>query len=179
MVRLRSKARDRCAPTIVAAVLAGALVPALGCGGRNSDAGGAAVARGDEEVTRVGRVRIAGSTPFETVVLEIEAGDGLEVRGEYRPALRELARATVRATGTITEKRLFMISGYEILEIAGVTPVVGYIEATAGDTVLRTLSGEVVRLQGLTEAADVDGAQVWVILDGGGVVRAHGISREG
>lgn len=178
MVRSRSELRKRYGPTTVAAAFAIALSAALGCGGRNSEAGGAAVAREDHEVTRVGRIRIAGSTPFETVVLEVEGGVGLEVRGDYRRELRQLARATVRATGTIADPRLFLVSGYEILEIAGAKPVVGTIEA-AGDAVLRTLSGDVIPLQGFTEAADLDGAKVWVILDEGGAVRAHGIIRKG
>jgi len=138
-----------------------------------------------------GRVRIAGSTPLEQVLIEPSAASSLEVSGDYRVELRRLSGAVVRATGTLAGPGQLRVSEYEILEIAGHVPVVGILEIAGHVPVVGTLELEdgrvaVVPATGApvevraapAELLERAGAKVWVILDANGEVKGYGIIRE-
>jgi hypothetical protein len=126
-------------------------------------------------------VRIAGSTPFEQVL--IERGDtaalALQVSGDYRGELRRLSGAVVRAMGTLAGPGQLRVSEYEILEIAGHVPVVGILETATGHVAVVRASGARVEVHAVPpELLEQAGAKVWVILDANGEVKGYGIIRE-
>ena len=76
--------------------------------------------------------------------------------------------------------RLFEVSRYEILLIAGQVPTVGLLEVASEDAVyvLRP-AGDRVELRGApSDLRAQSGAMVWVILDANGVVKGYGVIRE-
>ncbi len=150
----------------------------VGCGSKNDQPEPGAET--GELNTVVGTVRVAGSTPFEQVLIEPEGMTraGVEVRGAYREELIRLSGAEVRATGTYSATRL-IVSDYEILEIAGHKPVVGILELTEGGPYVRTSGGKMVGIIGAPEELlGQQGGKVWVILDSSGVVKGYGVIRE-
>ncbi len=167
-----------------AALLVGlALAAGVACGSnKNAGSGSSDMARADGEETRGGKVRVTGSTPFETVVLEGDSpgGSALELRGDYRDELKALDGATVRVTGSVADGNILLVSSYEIVLIAGERPIVGVLEVNAEDQVeLRTSDGEVIRLKGLpAELGGRAGAKIWAILDSDGQVVAYGVIRD-
>ena len=132
-------------------------------------------------MTVTGRIRIAGSTPLEQVLIADAATAGeLEVRGEHRAELRNLTGATVRAHGELRERKILLVSEYEILEIAGRAPTVGVLVMEGDAYWLRSGDGEDVELASApTEFDELIGATVWVFLDENGVVEAYGVIRKG
>ena len=147
-----------------------------GCGRRGS---APVPDQGTTSIT--GRVRIAGSTPFEQVLIEAEdtAALVLQVSGDYRVELRHLSGAVVRASGTLAGPGQLRVSEYEILEIAGHVPVVGILEAENGHATVVRASGARVEVQAVPlELLEQAGAKVWVILDANGEVKGYGIIRE-
>ncbi len=135
-------------------------------------------------MTVTGRVRVAGSTPFEQVLIEPAdtAQSAVEAAGEYRDELRRLAGAKVRATGRLTAAPMadrLAVSDYSILEIAGHTPYVGTLEVGATGAAVRTADGVGRPMTGApAELLKHAGAKVWVILDSNGAVKGYGIIRE-
>jgi len=128
-----------------------------------------------------GRVRIAGSTPLEQVLIEPQdsAASSLEVSGDYRVELRRLSGAVVRATGTLAGPGHLRVSEYEILEIAGHVPVVGTLELEDGRVAVVPATGAPVEVRAApAELLERAGAKVWVILDANGEVKGYGIIRE-
>jgi len=126
-------------------------------------------------------VRLAGSTPFEQVLIETEVTTALsvEVSGEYRVELRQLSGAKVRATGVLLGPSRLRVSEYEILEIAGHVPVVGILELEDGRVAVIPVSGDRVEVHAVpAELVQKAGAKVWVILDPNGEVKGYGIIRE-
>ena len=124
-----------------------------------------------------GVVRVTGSTPYVRVTIESES-TGFEVRGGYRSELLHLDGAAVRASGQLVAG-LYLVEEYEILEIAGHTPVVGVLELGEGGSFVRTAAGVPVELTGAPdELLGQAGAKVWVILDASGTVKGYGVIRE-
>lgn len=128
-----------------------------------------------------GRVRIAGSTPLEQILIGDAATSGeLEVRGEYRAELRNLMGATVRAHGVLRDEKTLVVSEYEIIEIAGRAPTVGVLVMDDDAYWLRSGDDEDIELAGApTEFDELIGATVWVFLDENGAVEAYGVIRKG
>ena len=132
-------------------------------------------------------IRVEGSTPFARAVLVAETEGAYELRGEYREELLRLAGATVSVTGAEGGGRggggggVLLVSGYEILEIAGERPLVGRLEVRSdGTAILRTERGESVSLAGVPGGlAEQNGAKVWVRLGPDGAVTGFGVLREG
>jgi hypothetical protein len=146
-----------------------------GCGGSNDqpapDANDAGV------ITVAGLVSISGSTPAYRVAIEADSVSR-EVRGDLRDELARLQGARVKATGT-SEGSVLVVTEYEILSIAGQTPVVGELEVTEEGPYVFTEAGKRVAISGAPpELLVQEGGKVWVILDSGGVVRGYGIIRE-
>lgn len=147
-----------------------------GCGRRGS------TPAPDQATTSVsGRVRIAGSTPLEQVLIEPgdTAAPSLEVSGDYRQELRRLSGAKVRASGTLAGPGQLRVSEYEILEIAGHVPLVGILAAEDGRAAVLPAGGARVEVRAAPpELLEQAGAKVWVILDANGEVKGYGIIRE-
>ncbi len=143
-------------------------------------AGGGSPAPQDASDGVTGRVRVAGNTPFEQVLIEPDvASDAVEVRGEYRDELRHLSGATVRASGSFSGEHRFEVSGYEILKIAGQEPFVGVLDLREGDLLVRSVDGEVKQIRSPSaELVALAGAKVWVILDSNGAMKGYGVIRE-
>ncbi|MGD8700308.1 MAG: hypothetical protein PVJ43_13515 [Gemmatimonadales bacterium] len=146
------------------------------CGGKSRDpepAEGAA--------TRTGRVRVAGSTPLERVLLEPEEPEAtaIEIAGDLRPELKRLTGARVQVTGTTSSSGRLRVSEYAILEISGHKPVVGMLEVEASEASVVDAEGGRWRLRDApAELMAHDGAKVWVVLNTNGVVTGYGILRE-
>ena len=128
-----------------------------------------------------GRVRVAGSTPLERVLIEPDepGADALEIAGDLRPELKRLSGARVRVTGTLSSAERFLASEYAILEISGYKPVVGMLEVGASDASIVDAEGVRWRLRDApAELMAHEGAKVWVVLNTDGVVTGYGIIRE-
>jgi hypothetical protein len=147
-----------------------------GCGGGNAPA--PAPAEADTTVT--GRVRVAGSTPLQQVMIQPEDSSQaeLEVVGEYRAELERLSGAVVQATGTLSDGGRLSVTRYEILEVAGHVPLVGTVEVRRSDVTLVTEDGDRVKLLHVPGLLTMAGAKVWVIRDPDGVVTGYGVIRE-
>lgn len=153
-----------------------AVLAAPACGGR-----GNAPVPDEGTVSVTGRVRLAGSTPFEQVLIEPEDTTALsvEVSGNYRVELRQLSGAKVRAAGAVLGLGQLRVSEYEILEIAGHVPVVGILELEDGRAAVIPVTGDRVEVHAVpAELVQKAGAKVWVILDPNGEVKGYGIIRE-
>ncbi len=158
-------------------IAASAMMALAACGGGDN-----APAPEERPATFTGQVRVTGNTPLEQVIIvpSDSAAAALEVRGALRPELRRLGGAEVRATGRVHGDRLFEVSRYEILLIAGQVPTVGLLEVASEDAVyvLRP-AGDRVELRGApSDLRAQSGAMVWVILDANGVVKGYGVIRE-
>lgn len=156
------------------AVLATAAHTACGQGGQKPAPAQAAVS-----VT--GRVQVVGATPLEQVVIQPldSAAAAIETRGAYREELKRLGGATVRAAGSMSSAGQLLVQEYEILEIAGHTPLVGRVEVEGDRVLLQADRGEAVEVRGApAELLRKPGAKVWVILDSTGAVTGYGIIRE-
>lgn len=140
------------------------------------EAAGASQGGAGTESALIGRVAIVGSTPMEQVVIRREAGGSVEVRGPLREELRHLSGARVEARGH-PEARGFTVTGYDILEIAGGTPAVGWVRLIDGGVALETGWGE-LRLYDPPAELRRAGAKVWVNVGPRGDVRAYGVIRE-
>jgi len=147
------------------------------CGGKGGDEPEPV----EEAETVTGRVRVAGSTPLERVLVEPdEPGAGaLEIAGDLRPELKRLSGAKVRVTGTLSPAERLLASEYVILEISGHKPVVGTLEVEAGEASVVDAEGGRWRLRGApAELMAHEGAKIWVVLNTDGVVTGYGIIRE-
>ncbi len=156
-----------------------ALVAALGlgaCGGK-----GGTPEPAEKASSVAGRVRVAGSTPLERVLIEPEEPEatGVEVSGDLRPELKRLTGARIEASGTFSASGRFVVSEYTTLEISGHVPTVGVLEVEGNSARVVTDEGERLLLQGPpAELLALDGAKVWVVLDSSGSVTGYGIIRE-
>jgi hypothetical protein len=128
-------------------------------------------------ITITGSVSVSGSTPIYQVAIETDSAIR-EVSGDLKAELARLQGATVKVTGT-SEGSSLVVEEYEILAIAGETPVVGELEVTEGGPYIFTSVGNRVAIIGAPpELLAQAGGKVWVILDSRGVVRGYGIIRE-
>ncbi len=146
------------------------------CGGKG---GGPEPAEGTATVT--GRVRVAGSTPLERVMIEPdEPGAGaVEISGDLRPELKRLSGAGVRVTGTLSAAKRLVVSEYAILDISGHKPVVGILEMEGSEaSVVDAEGGRWLLRAAPPELVANEGAKVWVVLNTDGVVTGYGIIRE-
>ncbi len=147
-----------------------------GCG-----RGGQTPAPAQEAVSVTGRVQVVGATPLEQVVIQPpdSAAAAIEARGPFRDELKRLGGATVRAAGAMSSAGQLLVKSYEILEIAGHTPLVGMVEVEGNRVMLRAEGGDSVEARGApAELLRHPGAKVWVILDSTGAVTGYGIIRE-
>lgn len=151
------------------------MLPAFACGGKSD------TPRPQSEETSVtGVVRLVGSTPMVRVLIEeVEGPTGvLEATGELREELLRLSGARVRAVGVVEDGRI-RVSDYEILEIAGQTPVVGRLEIEGEAPVLVRGDGSRIELREVPDSLlESVGAKVWVILDPEDRVQGYGVVRE-
>jgi hypothetical protein len=133
------------------------------------------------EITVVGRIRVAGSTPLESVLLAPDDSGraALEVVGDYRAELQRLSGARVKVVGALSGAGRLLASRYAILEVAGHVPVVGRLSLSDGKVKVVTAEGEAVPVRDApAELRAQAGAKVWVILDERGAVTGYGILRE-
>lgn len=148
----------------------------MACGGKGGTPEPAA-----DGTTVVGRVRIAGSTPLERVLIEPDDSGAvaLEVVGELRPELRRLSGAQVRVLGELVSADRLRVTGYTILDISGHTPIVGVLEVEDGSArVIDEEGGRTPLRDPPTQLLEQNGAKVWVVLNTNGVVIGYGIIRE-
>jgi hypothetical protein len=146
------------------------------CGGKGGEPKPA-----EDAATVTGRVRVAGSTPLERVLIEPdEPGAGaFEIAGELRPELKRLSGATVRVTGVMSPSDRLLVSEYTILDISGHKPVVGVLEVDDSEASVVDADGARRRLRDApTELLAHDGAKIWVVLNTNGVVTGYGILRQ-
>lgn len=158
---------------MVAVLAALALVA---CGGK----GGTPEPAADGTIV-VGRVRVAGSTPLERVLLEPdEPGTAaVEVVGDLRPELRRLSGAEVRVSGEPASGGRLRVTGYTILDISGHVPIVGVLQVEAASAVVIDDEGGQTSLRDSpAQLLEHSGAKVWVVLNTDGVVIGYGIIRE-
>ena len=150
------------------------------CGGYNSRGDSGELSGDGEAITVVGTVRVAGSTPFERVMLGPMDGPERELRGGPLEELIRLQGATVRVRGRSAERNTFRVTDYEILEIGGERPVVGILERASGGALgVRESTGDWLELDGAPEAlGEKVGSKVWVITGPDGGVRSFGVLRE-
>ena len=129
----------------------------------------------------MGRVRIAGSTPLERVLIELDeaGGTAVELAGDLRPELKRLSGARLSVTGTLSPADRLLVSEYTILDISGHKPTVGVLEVEGSQASLVDAGGARLRLRDApAELLAHDGAKVWVVLNTNGVVTGYGIIRE-
>ncbi|MGD8869459.1 MAG: hypothetical protein PVI01_17705 [Gemmatimonadales bacterium] len=148
----------------------------MACGGKGGTPEPAA-----DGTTTVGRVRIAGNTPLERVLIEpAESGAaGLEVVGDLRPELKRLSGAEVRVSGELVSADRLRVTGYTILDISGHVPIVGLLEVEGGSAAVIDEGGDRTALRDPpAQLLEQNGAKVWVALNTDGVVIGYGIIRE-
>jgi hypothetical protein len=155
-------------------ILVAAALVTVACGGGN-----AKPAPSQDQVNLTGRVRLAGSTPLEAVMIQPEDSTmEVELVGELKEELERLSGAEVWVTGVRKEGGGLAVARYEILEIAGHVPLVGLVRVRGATVALVTDAGETLRMQDTPELLTLDGAKVWVLLDSKGAVTGYGVIRE-
>lgn len=131
--------------------------------------------------TVVGRVRIAGSTPLERVLVEPDepGGVALEVIGDLRPEIKRLSGAQVKVSGELVTADRLRVTGYTILDISGRKPIVGILDVEGESVELIDDEGGRTPLRDPpAQLLAQNGAKVWVVLNTDGVVIGYGIIRE-
>lgn len=128
-----------------------------------------------------GRVRVAGSTPLERVLIEPDepGTTAVELVGELRSELERLSGARVRVTGTPAQADRLLVSDYTIVDISGHQPIVGRLEVEGSEASVVNADGARQQLRDPpAELLAQNGAKVWVVLNTDGVVTGYGIIRE-
>lgn len=151
-----------------------------GAGGGGQDQ--PAVNGGAEEVL-TGRVVSTGTVQAPMTVLQLEKGGPVGLIGDMEPELQRLAGATVRVTGTPSDRFPgggLEVRSYEVLSIDGTEPHVGVLIERDGafwlaDSDTLRLEAVPAELQGRT------GAKIWVIGRRGGdaiQIQSYGVIRD-
>lgn len=130
----------------------------------------------------VGEIRVVGSAPVNVqVVLQPESGRAVRIAGPLRGEIEQLAGARLAVRGPMGPSpdpmvsREVEVTGYDILSVDGRPVTVGTVEGrTAGWTLLRTASGELVHLAGAPESLRI-GQKVWVQGPAARVVQSYGV----
>lgn len=129
--------------------------------------------------TVTGRVRRAGNVPFVRTLVE-EEGEAVAVTGEHEPEIARLVGARVRVSGVRTDGPMgpeLRASAYAILSVDGEVPEVGLLRREADGYRLVRARGDTLDLRVVPESfAELAGARVWLVLEGGAVTR-HGVLR--
>ena len=102
----------------------------------------------------------------------------VELVGDLKAELETLSGAKLRATGIRSDDGGLSVLRYEILEIAGHVPVVGFLTVQDTEVILTTESGETHSIRDARKLLTLDGAKVWVILESEGAVTGYGVIRE-
>ncbi len=129
-----------------------------------------------------GRVLITGTAQMESVTLQIDGGDAVNLSGVLLPELQRLSGAMVSVQGSRTAagpREGFEATAYEVTSIDGQRPSVGILQELDGGF---TIAGaETVRLAGVPDALRRRvGAKVWVVgrqTPSGLQVQSYGVIR--
>lgn len=132
--------------------------------------------------TVTGTVRRVGNAPFVRTLVEGE-NEALVVTGGPELEVARLVGARVRVSGVRTDGPMgpkLRASSYAILSVDGEVPEVGVLRRETDGYRLVRVRGDTLALRIVPEIfAELAGARVWLLLEGGAVTRYGVLRRPG